>query len=93
MPKHKHGFAVAGVTNGATIESVAVSGTNVLITMTAEPLGDLTVRYAWGQTGDRGDGFTANRGSLTDQWSQASRLVSGATHYRYARSGRAPIVR
>ncbi|WP_435170848.1 hypothetical protein [Falsirhodobacter sp. 1013] len=88
-----HGFTVAGVTNGATIESVAVSGTSVLITMTAEPLGELTVHYAWGQTGDRGDGFTANRGSLTDQWSQASRLVSGATHYRHARSGRAPVVR
>ena len=87
-----HGFAVDGVTNGATIASVAVSGTNVLITMSAAPAGTLTVRYAFGRTGDQGDGYPANRGSLTDSWSQPSRMVSGATLYRYARSGRAPVV-
>lgn len=87
-----HGFAVDGVTNGATIQSVAVSGQNALITMSAAPAGTLTVRYAWGQTGDRGDGYPANRGSLTDNWSQASRMVPGATLYRYARAGRAPVV-
>ena len=52
----------------------------------------LSVRYAWGETGDRGDGYPANRGSLTDSWSQASRMVPGATLYRYARAGRAPVV-
>ena len=87
-----HGFAVDGVTNGATIASVAVSGTNALITMSAVPTGTLTVRYAFGRTGDQGNGYPANRGSLTDSWSQPSRMVSGATLYRYARSGRAPVV-
>ena len=52
----------------------------------------LQVRYAFGQTGDRGDGYPANRGSLTDSWSQASRMVPGTTLYRYARAGRAPVV-
>lgn len=88
----QHGFAVDGVTNGATISSVAVSGRNVLITMSAAPAGTLSVRYAFGETGDRGDGYSANRGSLTDSWSQPSRMVSGATLYRYARSGRANVV-
>lgn len=89
-----HGFAVDGVTNGATIESVSVAGSTVILAMTTAPLGEsLTVRYAFGETGDRGDGFAANRGSLTDSWSQVSRLNSNYTHYRHARSGRAPIVR
>ena len=87
-----HGFAVDGVINGATVSSVAVNGKNVLITMSAAPAGALTVRYAWGETGDRGDGYPANRGALTDNWSQASRMVPGATLYRYARAGRAPVV-
>lgn len=88
----RHGFAVDGVTNGATVSSVAVNGKNVLITMSAAPVGSLTVRYAWGETGDRGDGYPANRGALTDNWSQASRMVPNATLYRYARAGRAPVV-
>ena len=87
-----HGFAVDGVANGATIASVAVSGTNARITMSAVPTGTLTVRYAFGRIGDQGDGYPANRGSLTDSWSQPSRMVSGATLYRYARSGRAPVL-
>ena len=46
----------------------------------------------WGETGDRGDGYPANRGALTDSWAQTSRMVSGATLYRYARAGRALVV-
>lgn len=88
-----HGFAVDGISNAASITSVSVSGSVATITLSEAPLGSLTVRYAFGEVGDRGDGKSANRGSLTDSWELPSRMVSGTTLYRYARSGAAPVIR
>ena len=84
-----HGFAV----DGATITAAAVSGRDVLLTLDTVPAGDLVVRYAYGQTGDRGDGYAANRGSLTDDWSAPSSIDPSFTHYRHARSGVATLKR
>ena len=87
---------VTGISLAMNVPSTApwwmlVVGSAVAITMSAVPDGALTVDYAYGRSGDQGDGFTANRGSLTDSWSQASRMISGETLYRYARSGRAIV--
>ncbi|TGN68231.1 hypothetical protein E4L95_02165 [Paracoccus liaowanqingii] len=87
----RHGFCVDGVTNGAVIASVEVRGSDALLTMTADPTGTLTVRYAFGETGDRGDGFPCNRGSVTDSWSRPSLTVTGTTLYRHARAGRVSV--
>ena len=87
----KHGFTLSGVTNGATISGVSVAGNYATITLSAAPAGTLTLNYAFGQTGDAGDGYAANRGSLTDSWSAESRAVPGSTLHRYARSGRVTV--
>ncbi|MDB6455035.1 hypothetical protein [Falsirhodobacter sp. 20TX0035] len=87
----KHGFAVDGVTNGATITSVTVNGDLATITMSAVPTGTLTLRYAFGETADRGDGFPANRGSLRDSWSAPSANFPNETLYRRALSGRVAV--
>lgn len=86
-----HGFTLSGVTNGATITGVSVSGSYATITLSAAPTGNLTLSYAFGQTGDRGGGYAANHGTLTDSWSAESRAVPGSTLRRYARSGRVTV--
>lgn len=86
-----HGFAVDGIQNGAAITGVSVQGDMALIALDRPPRGVLALRYAWGETGDRGDGLPANRGSLTDGWEQDSRLQPGLRLMRHARSGRVPV--
>lgn len=87
----EHGFSISGATNGATITGVSVSGLYATITLSATPTGTISLMQAWGRTGDRGDGRTANRSSLTDGYSYASRLVEGHTHHRYAAPGRVTV--
>lgn len=83
----KHGFALRGATNGVTITSASVDGLFVNLPLSAPPEGDsLHLDYAFGETGDRGDGLAANRGTLHDGWSYASR--TGATLRRFAYSNR-----
>ncbi len=87
----EHGFAIDGVANGAGIASVTASGNTVTIAMTAAPTGTLTLRYAWGETGDPGDDKPANRGSLRDSWAAPSRFVPDITLRRWALAGKAAI--
>lgn len=85
-----HGFTLAG--KGApAIVGVTASGSYVAIELAGQPKGPLSLSYAFGQTGDRADGRPANRGSLTDDWSQASVHVPGRTLHRHARSGRVEV--
>lgn len=86
-----HGFDVLVDGALAEIASVTVAGSEATITLTsAMPAGAAVEgRYSWGRTGDQGDGYAANRGSLTDSWSTPWRLDPSVTLYRYALSGRA----
>ena len=86
-----HGFAVDGIENGAKITKVEAQKNYVLLRFDQIPQGDLTLRYAWGETRTKTDGFPANRGSVTDSWSAESLLLPDTTLYRYARSGRIAI--
>jgi len=79
-----HGFVVDGITNGATISSVGVSGKNVVITLSAVPTGTLRVRYAYGMTADGSGVWTANRGALRETWSAPNPLVPSQTLRRWA---------
>ncbi|WP_312529439.1 hypothetical protein [Paracoccus sp. (in: a-proteobacteria)] len=83
-----HGFALRG--DAASISSVTIAGLLATITLSTAPTGtDLHLDYAYGQTGDPGDGYAANRGSITDGWTQPSR--HGGDLYRYALSNRVPV--
>ncbi|RMC33754.1 hypothetical protein [Paracoccus alkanivorans] len=88
-----HGFTIDGDSAGAVITDVSVSGVYATITLDIAPVdggSGLFLNYAYGQTGDPGDGFAANRGSITDSWSMESR--HGGTLYRYALSNRVAIL-
>jgi|GEM_PF-3034804 len=85
-----HGFTLTGSSPPA-ITGVTVSGGYATITLAAAPTGGVTLNYAFGRSGDPGDGKPANRGSITDSWSQASAAVPGQTLYRFARSGRVTV--
>ena len=82
-----HGFALDGVTNGATITGVSIGGPlpgeDVLITLSAPPTGDLVLRYAYGLPASSDD-YPANRGALRANWTAPSRLVPGATLKKFA---------
>ncbi|RJE84517.1 hypothetical protein [Paracoccus onubensis] len=86
-----HGFAVDGIENGARMTAAEAQKNHVLLHFDKAPQGDLTLRYAWGETRTKIDGFPANRGSVTDSWSAESLLLPDTTLYRYARSGRAAV--
>ncbi|WCR17505.1 hypothetical protein [Paracoccus alcaliphilus] len=85
-----HGFSFAEA-GAPAISGVSVSGSYATITLASAPTGPLTLQYAFGQTGDPGDGFAANRGSLTDEWEHVSLHVPGNILHRYARSGRVNV--
>ena len=88
----EHGFTITGeATTAVAITNVSVSGSFVTLTLDGVPDGAPVLNYAFGQTGDPGDGYAANRGSLTDSWTAQSLAVSTETLYRYARSGRVTI--
>lgn len=87
----EHGFAVDGIRNGAKITEVEAQKSHVHIRFDKAPQGELVLRYAWGETRKKTDGFPANRGSVTDSWSVESLLVPKTTLYRYARSGRVAV--
>lgn len=86
-----HGFTLEGVTNGVTITAAAVSAKTVTLTLSGTPTGTLFLRYAWGRTGDPGDGRAANRGSLRDGFAWVSEIDPTWTHYRHALAGRVTI--
>ncbi|PWG67412.1 hypothetical protein DEM28_28680, partial [Enterobacter mori] len=73
--KSHFGFIVSGNSN------VVIS--DLVVTFPADQP-PLRLNYAFGQTGDQGDGFAANRGSVTDSWAQPS--AHGGTLHRYALS-------
>lgn len=86
-----HGFRLGGVTNGATITGVSVSGMTATITLSAAPTGTLTLSQAHGFAADRGDGYPANRSTLSDSWSRASLQLEGYLHRRYALPAVVPV--
>lgn len=85
-----HGFTLSGDSNGAAISSVSVSGKTAIIELSAAPSAGAVLQYAFGQIGEAGDGFAANRGSIRDSWTEAGAL-SGTALYRHALSARAEI--
>ena len=62
------GFALRGATNGVTITAASISGKDVTLTLSGVPTGTLHLDYAYGASGDRGDGFVANRGAIRDSF-------------------------
>ncbi|MCJ8139556.1 SwmB domain-containing protein [Falsirhodobacter halotolerans] len=87
----EHGFTVLVNGTPVAITSAAVSsGTFVNLTLATDlpASAEIEVRYAWGASGDRGDGFAANRGKLRDGWGQVSRYDPAVTLRRYALSAR-----
>lgn len=83
-PGGEHGFSVSGITNGAAIASVAVSGRIATITLSEAPQGSLTLNLAWGRSGTPSDARPINRSDIRDLWSEQSRQIAGRTHYRLA---------
>lgn len=81
------GFALDGVTNGATITGVSIGGPlpgeDVLITLSEVPTGDLVLRYAYGMPASS-DQYPANRGALRANWTAPSKLVPGALLKKFA---------
>ena len=55
---------------------------------------NLHLSYAWGHDEAEHQGeYTANHGAVRDRWQADSRAVPGQTLYRYALSGRVPLLR
>lgn len=89
----QHGFALEGDTGGAQILAVAAEGLAVQLTLDREPTGPFRLCYAFGQTGDRGDGLPANRGCLRDNWSRPALHDPAVTLYRRALSTRVDVLK
>ncbi|AXC50073.1 hypothetical protein DRW48_10545 [Paracoccus suum] len=82
------GFAV----EGATVTDVTIAAKSAFLTVSGTvTAGSSYVTYAWGQAGDKGDGFTAARGTICDGYSAVNPLDSTQTLTRYALSGRLQI--
>lgn len=85
-----HGFSFAEQ-DAPQISTVAAEKNFVVLHLKDEPKGPLTLQYAFGQRGERDDGYAANRGSLTDTWERASESTPGKILRRFARSGQTPV--
>ena len=82
------GFALRGATNGVTITTATISGKDVTLTLSGVPTGTLHLDYAYGATGDRGDGYVANRGAIRDSYGRAHPTNPEKTLRRWAVSSR-----
>lgn len=91
-----HGFRLDSATPVPQIQSVSVlSDRKVQLVLDGpiESRDPVHLTYAWGTSPDpKRPLHVANRGALRDRWSRASDAVPGQTLYRYALSGRVPVV-
>lgn len=89
-----HGFTISGeTTTTVAITSVTATATDMIaIELDGVPDGTPVLNYAFGETGDKADGFASNRGSLRDSFSKTSTYIPTETLHRYALSGRVNIL-
>lgn len=90
----QHGFKLEGVGSLPTItRAEVVADRTVRLELSSEPGANaVALSYAWGHRETR-EGFAANHGGLRDAWEQESALQSGRMLYRFALSGRVPLLR
>lgn len=93
LDKGPHGFTLEGVTNGAKITSITLSGPDrVTITLDTPPEGEnIALCYAFGGKTDKPTEKPVNQGALRDTWATPSQTLPGITLHRYALSARVPV--
>lgn len=90
-----HGFRLeTGAATPQIVKVEVISDNEIRLELDSEIVGSGgRLAYAWGhETSDPHGSHSANHGALRDRWSQPSIALPEQTLYRYALSGRVPLI-